>query len=206
MTWWRRNAGWLLALIPALLLALAASSFRLTQLYLPWEWSQPIVAGGPVGTLEQNYLGTDDERYHREVTVEVLGATSVREFEGHAAIVGATLWRVDLKLSAAPDQMLSECTIELVDAEGTRYGFDGGRRAADPDDTFYSSTVVRPSCVPRDAPGPRLHPITGGPIDSPEPRPDSWELSTSVVIPEGYEPQQVRIAWNHPVYLVLDIP
>lgn len=61
MSWFKRNIGWLLALIPALLLALAASSFRYTQIYLPLDWTQPINAGSAVGTLEQTYRGYDDQ-------------------------------------------------------------------------------------------------------------------------------------------------
>lgn len=206
MTWLRRNRWWLVALIPALLLAMLASSFRLTAVYLPWEWSRPIEAGGPVGTLQQTYAGHDAARHQRTVTVEVLGVTAVPSFDGHAAIDGATLWQIDLRLSAAPDQHLTHCEIELVDGEGTRYGFQGGRRAADPDDTFYSALVVAPQCVPEDAPGPSLNPITGEPVESPQVRPDSWEVTTALVMPEGYEPEQVRIAWDTPTYLVLDIP
>lgn len=175
-------------------------------MYLPWEWSRPIVAGSSVGTLEQDYTGFDANRYHREVTVEVLAVESVREHEGHAAVVGTTMWRVDLRLSAAPDQMFTQCHVELVDGDGARYGFAGGRRAADPEDRFYSSAVALRPCVPEDAPGPSLHPVTGELVESPEPRPESWELTTTIVMPDGYEPQQVRIAWEKPVYLVLEIP
>lgn len=206
MSWLRRNRWWLVTLVPALLLALAASSFRLTQLYLPWEWSRPVVAGASVGTLEQAFLGHDANRYRRTVTVEVAAVEPVPSFDGHAAIPGATLWQVDLLLTAAPDQMLKHCSIELVDGEGTRYGFEGGRRAADPDDPFYSSTVVHPFCVPDDAPGPELQPITGEFLESPVERPGSWELSTALVVPDGHDPEQVRIAWDKPSYLVLEVP
>lgn len=206
MSWLRRNTGWLLALIPALLLALAASSFRYTQIYLPLDWTQPVHAQSAVGTLEQTYRGYDDQRRQRTVTVEVLGVTPVESFDGHAAVVGATMWQLDLRFSADPEQHLMHCEIELVDAEGTRYGFEGGRRAADPDDAFYSPVVVSPRCVPEDAPGPSLNPITGEPVESPEVRPDSWELATAMVLPDGYEPQQVRIGWDKPSFLVLDVP
>lgn len=50
--WWRSNRLWVLLAIPALTLALAASSFRLSALYLRWEWSQPTLLRGP-GTYTQ---------------------------------------------------------------------------------------------------------------------------------------------------------
>ncbi|MDO5677168.1 MAG: hypothetical protein Q4G35_06630 [Propionibacteriaceae bacterium] len=203
--WWRRNFWWMVALVPALVLALATSSFRLVNLYLPWEWSRPTVAGASVGTLEQRYNAHDGKEHDRKVTVEVLSVKSVPRFEDHAAIVGATLWEVQLRLSASPDQDLKHCTIELVDAEGTRYGFEGGRRAADPDDRFYSSTVSAPYCVPEDTPGPTVDGFTGEWSEPEVPRPESWELRTAMVLPDGYEPVQVRIGWKMPEYLVLDI-
>ena len=95
------------------------------------------------------------------------------------------------------------CEIEYR-RRGTRYGFEAGR-AADRRPVL-SSVVLTPMCVPEDAPGPSLNPITGEPVESPEVRPDSWELTTAMVLPDGYEPQQVRIGWDKPSFLVLDVP
>lgn len=204
--WWRRNAVWLALLVPALLLALGLSAFRLTTLYLPWEWSRPTLADGPVGTLEQRFHGADDQWHQRTVTVEVLSVAAVPDLDEGAAVPGATLWKVDLSFSAAPDQLLDGCTIELVDGEGTVYGFAGGRTAADPTNPLYTPPLMGPGCVPRDAPGPALDGFTGELVPSPEVRPETWEITTSMVLPEGREPEHVRIGWTRPSHLVLDIP
>ena len=187
-----------------LFLAILASSFRMVTLYLPWEWSRPIVAHGPSATLRQSFLGSDDQQYTREVTVTVISTASADRFGDAAAAPGATLWRVQLQFEAAPDQMMELCTVQLVDATGTRYGHDAGQVAAD--GSQNNPTRMHLSCVPQDAPGPRLEPFTGDPVPSPVERPRSWRLDYVFATPLNVTPHEVRVGFDKPEYLVLQLP
>lgn len=203
-SWWRRNRLWLALLVPLLLLAIAASSFRMVRIYLPWEWSLPIVAHGPSGTLRQEFLGFDNVRYTRTVDVQLVSVRSARQVGDVRAAPGALLWRTTLGFSAAPDQMVDACRVELVDAAGRTYDVRGAQedtRTGDP-----VSTLGGLKCVPEDAPGPTIEPFTGVHVPSPVERPGSWELEFVIALPEGTPPEQVLVKWHEPEYLVLDVP
>lgn len=202
-TWWRRNRLWLALLLPLLALAISASSFRMLRLYLPWEWSRPVVAHATTGTLRQGFRGADNAERTREVTVSVLSATPQQQVDRAGAVPGGTLWRVELELSAAPDQILDGCTVELTDADGTRYGHSAGQQQAD--DRFFLPPVLI-DCVPPDAPGPRLAPFTGVLEPSPTERPPTWRQTVAIAMPAGVEPTSVRIMWSLPEFLVLELP
>lgn len=202
-TWWRRNRLWLALLLPLLALAVSASSFRMLRLYQPWEWSRPIVAHATTGTLRQEFRGFDNAQHTREVRVSVLSATPEQQIDRAAAVPGGTLWRVELELSAAPDQFLDGCTVELADADGTRYGHSAGQQPAD--DRFFLPPVLI-DCVPPDAPGPRLAPFSGVLEPSPVERPPTWRQTVAIAMPVGVEPTSVRIMWSLPEFLVLELP
>ena len=200
-TWWRRNRLWLALLVPLLLLALAASSYRLTTLYLRWEWSQPVVVQGS-GTYTQTFRDVQDIARTRTVTVGVKQVARTTTADGDQAAPGTQLWLVELDFAAAPDQLLGGCVIELEDAAGTTYGvfgakvYQGGRPNLMPQ---------RSRCVPQDAPGPDLD-YTGTIVPSPLERPATWTASAAMALPEGVRPTAVRVMWNKPGYLKLALP
>lgn len=189
-SWWRRNRIWLALLLPALALALAASSFRLVRLYLPWEWSQPIVADATTGTLQQPWTDIDGTPQTRNVTVTADMLTTASASEGLMPAEGSTLWLLHLTFSADADQSLSQCTVELVDAEGVRYTAGTAGTVEDPA-APASYGAGRFDCVP---------------VDTSAPRPASWTRTAMIVIPDGRTPVAIRIGWTKPVYLVLDTP
>lgn len=201
-TWWRRNRLWLALLLPLLLLAIVASSFRLVRIYLPWEWSRPIVAHATVGTLRQDFLGNDDLRHRREVTVGVLSVVPQQRHGDIQASPGATLWRVLLEFEASPDQMLQNCIVEVEDAAGVRYGSRAGQEPVEGSRLTPSISEFQ-RCVPEASPGPSLEAFTGTLVPSPVERPAAWRLEYLFALPEGVEPASVRIAWDRPEYLVL---
>jgi hypothetical protein len=176
--WWRRNRRWLALIVPLLLLALAASSFRLVTLYLPWEWSRPTVADATAGTLRQHFTGFDGERRLREVRVEVV------DVETH--------------------EYLDGCEVELTDADGTRYDFRSGQVPAE-EGAYFVPPILVP-CVPEDAPGPTLNPLTGEPSPSPVTRPRAWREQVLIAMPRDVTPTALRIGWSRPEYLVLRLP
>ncbi|MBB1493786.1 hypothetical protein J4N02_10655 [Propioniciclava sp. MC1595] len=204
-TWWRRNRFWLALLVPLLFLAVVASSFRLVNIYLPWDWTRPIVAHDTSGTLRQDFLGFDDVRREREVRVQVLSAVPQQVHGDAKAAAGAVLWRILLEFEAAPDQFLDSCTIELQDAEGTRYGHEGGMESVDGSGTPWEARLAQ-RCVPESAPGPTLEPFTGKLVPSPVERSRTWRLEYLIATPEAVEPTALRVGWHYPEYLVLEVP
>lgn len=206
-TWWRRNRLWVALLIPALLLAIALSAFRWMTLYQPWEWSAGTSSNGPSGTFTQTFLGFDDKHHERTVHVTVNAVEPVESLGDEAAVDGATMWRIDLRFEADPNQLLAgACRVTLLDAAGTEYGYQPGRRQADPNGPPLMTKVMDPQCVPEETPGPDLEPFTGELIEPSIPRPRTWDYSTSVVLPDGVTPERVRIGWNPPEYLELRTP
>ncbi len=201
-TWLRRNRLWLILLPALLLLAMAASSFRLTALYLPWSWSHPIVAHGPTGTLSEEFMAIDGSTHRRDVTVTVHAVQPVSRLGDDAAAAGGQLWRLDLTFAAPPDQIVDLCSVLLVDAVGNRYDSERAGKVAAPDATWWWSERV--ACVPEDAPGPKDSIL--GIEESPVPRPESWPVTAGVVLPAGVEPVGVVVRWHEPTYLQLDVP
>ncbi|HRL50210.1 MAG TPA: hypothetical protein PLA49_12640 [Propioniciclava sp.] len=199
-TWWRSNRLWLVLLLPALALALAASSFRFSALYLRWEWSQPTLLRAP-GAYTQTF-STGTHTLQRTVEVGVAAVERAVEVEGEYAAGGTALWRVALDFAAAPDQILATCEIELEDAAGIRYGVRGAKVNADGDP---DSTWVHRGCTPADTPGPTVD-FDGQVREADTTRPQRWQVVTSVAVPAGVEPTLVRVMWDRPGYLRLTIP
>lgn len=200
-SWWQRNRLWLALGIPLLALAVLASSFRLLTLYLPWQWSAPTHAHSAEGTLRQKYLELDGVTRDREVTVRVVSLEPQESADGLVAVDGATLWRVDLELTAEPDQFLELCHVELADVDGNRYDFASGLIPATSGD--YIPAPVAITCVPEDAPGPTVSLFTDEIVESPIPRPDSWNIHVLFAVPTGVTPTEVRVGWQQPEHLVL---
>jgi hypothetical protein len=185
--WWRRNRRWLALIVPLLLLALAASSFRLVTLYLPWEWSRPTVADATAGTLRQHFTGFDGERRLREVRVEVVDVETHESYAEAKAADGGVLWRVVLELEADPEQYLRSGQVPAEEG------------------AYFVPPILVP-CVPEDAPGPTLNPLTGEPSPSPVTRPRAWREQVLIAMPRDVTPTALRIGWSRPEYLVLRLP
>lgn len=204
LNWWKRNRLWLALAVPLLALALAASSFRLFTLYLPWEWSAPVTPNASQGTLTQRYVELDGVRRDRKVDVRVVSLETHERYDGLIAVEGARLWRVALELTATPDQFLEFCDIELTDAAGNRYDF---RSSIVPEDTqSFNPRPFTLRCVPEDAPGPTLSPFSDEVIEPTVERPGSWTIDALIAVPDGVTPTAVRIGWQQPKFLELQLP
>lgn len=200
--WWARNRLWVYLLAPLLLLAVAASGFRFTRIYLPWDWTRPHVASGSTMTFTQDARG-EKITVQRTVTITVLGATPVTEADGRVAVPGATLHRVDLEFAAAPEVPLVSCEVFVVAADGTLYSSRAGQL-----DAPGTSAKYRPlsyDCVPPDTPGPG---VGEAPDPEAEPRPATWRVTAAFALPAGVQPQRVRVQWQGgtPDYAVVAIP
>jgi hypothetical protein len=200
MSWWRRNRWALFALLPALALALVASSDRVSTYF----WSADL------RDARQATQGVWLE--HRDRVLDVSGVRPIdlgvrldgvhgtdAGWESASPLVlppGTHAVRVDLTLRASPDEPLRTCLLAVRDADGTRYDYDwgaaGGSQPASP-------------CVPSEAPGPYpemewLAPDPDAPV-----RPQEWRVSPVLVVPDDVEITEVLLWWGPPTYLALSV-
>lgn len=197
MSWRRRNRWALVALLPALALALLASSDRVGTYYWSGGDLHDARRGAPGSWVEHRGTAvTLDGEQTFEVAVRLDGLGDAVEGWGSTTVLtvppGARAVRVDLSLRADPTAPLRGCRLAVRDAQGTRYDYDwaagGGAQPASP-------------CVPPDAPGP-----AGGDIADPateQVRPDEWTVAPVVLVPEGVEITEVLLWWTPPTYLAL---
>lgn len=197
-SWWQANKLALLSLLFVLPLAISASSFRLATTYLPWTYYNGHTGDGPV-RLQQAYVANEVE-IRIDVTVELTVAKPFGDIGGVTAVPGATLWGVKLHLSAAPDVVLDNCSIKLVDSHGDLYGTAGGKNLGT---TAYASGL---QCVPEGAEGPSYDYFTQTITPSAKPRPASWDAAAVIAVPSNVKPVAVRIFWHEPDYVELTIP
>lgn len=200
MSWWRRNRWALIALLPALALALLASSDRVSALY--WSADLHDARRGTQGEWLDHHdlLATASGDRPVDVAVRLDGVTRTDTgWESSSDLVlppGTRAVRVDLTLRADPDEPLRGCTLAVRDADGTRYDYDwaaaGGTQPSSP-------------CVPAGAPGP--WPEFEGLESSPDelPRPAEWHVAPVVVVPRDVEITEVLLWWEVPTYLELSV-
>lgn len=203
-SWWARNRLWVLLLVPLLLVALAATAFRLQRLYLPWDWTRPHTTSTSTLRFEQDVRLSASTTRHRSVGITVVNVIPVRQFQGAVAASGATLHAVTLELTAEPDVILDLCDIALLGPDGTEYGRTAGQ-LDDPSKKFSSKSSVL-DCVPPDAPGPTWDPFGNKLVPGEVERPRTWRVETRVAVPEGVRPDRVVVRWQTPDYAVLRVP
>lgn len=203
-TWWARNKLWLFLLAPLLALALATTGFRLVRIYLPWHYTRPQQTAASTLPFAQDWSYNSRMRFHRTVTITVVSVEPVNADGGRTAAPGGMLYRVGLQFAAPPDVILDGCTVLLVGPDGTLYGDNAGKVDAPASSTPSSTTTIR--CVPEDSPGPTIDPLKDEIEPAATPRPASWSVTTSIVLPSAVKPAQVRVQWVEPDYAVLAIP
>lgn len=178
---------WYAAALPAVALMLAASSFRLDRIYRPNNHLIVDAQRTEVGqTLHYDEVETFDGVTNKRV-LDVT-ATDVRRDGDQLS--------VDLTWSADPGVALQNCDVSVVDTEGRAHGPD----LAGPTD----SVVFQPYlCVPELTPGPEGNLVLdfGGEEPETPPRPETWQTSLAFTLPDGVEPQYVRIYWAYPEHI-----
>lgn len=198
--WWRRNIGWVIALIPLLICATLACSQRTFNQYLPRNPLNRIETQPRQGTLHQRYTESGTA-FSLDVTVSVRDVQAVDQHENVRADTGAQLWRVDLDFEAEPDQVLVGCTAEL-ETDGVRYGGGGGKIAASNNGLSPSNSQT---CTPSDTPGPSFDLDGTTLIETTPPRPRNWSISLTFALPTGVTPQALRLSWYAPDYLYIPL-
>ena len=199
-TWWRRNRWALLALPFLLVLAVAASSYRVITTWQPWQLTDPVEAGpGQPARLVDEGIDLDGSTYPIDVLLSsgtLRQATRATDSYGDVQelpeIPGTVVWRVELAVSADPETKLTGCRLRLVDEKGR--------------ETTYSS--VRPGIsLPSDPCVPRLDvDIFADEDEPPPPRPESYTRPIYFRTTDDFVPVRMDVYWDTPTYAALELP
>lgn len=204
----RRPSRWWIAGVPvAVALMLGASAYRVDTFWFqndlhrqtavaePGDWAEVTweyedAVGATQRTFAVRFAGWGDTA--RDITGRSIDDVVLPD--------GTTARQVRLEFRAAPDQVMSGCVVELVDATGRR--FETGAPG-----TYVGS---RNPCVPEESPGPSAPLLEGErrgvlPPDT-SPRPEIWTATPWVATPEDARIVEVRVSYGSPDYLALRTP
>lgn len=214
MSWWRMNRWGLILMLPVLVAALAAGSFRLVTLYLPWFASTGThVEGAVTVTTDSSFVVYPDGGDHT-ATLTPLDIVPVSSAPDEAylgdgsdllAAPGARLWRLTTQVEADPAMSLVECRISLLGPDGTHYV--AGLAQTTSDGSVVVPSVSAGSCVPAATPGPyadlegQVQPVVEG-----EERPATYTIDTYVAVPSAVIPDRVRIDMSMGGHWAVDVP
>lgn len=199
----RSGRGWYLAVVPAIAFALAASSFRFIDVYLPNTPSDETAA---VAGEQVHFADTlHDEGVDNEIAVDVTltGVARVREEDVPETVTGTDIdvLAVDFDWAAAPEVPLRICSMRILTADGAEY--EPAHRLRSQLINAHASLDNSVLCVPEDTPGPYTDSgvdLGIGEYEDP-PRPESWSTTAYFIVPAGTTPEAVRVVWQVPSYL-----
>lgn len=200
MSWWQRNRWALVALLPALALALVASSDRVSTYY--WSADLHDARQGAQGAWLEHRDRVNDVSGERPITLGVRLDGVHGTDTGWESIAPLTLppgtraVRVDLTLRADPDEPLRTCLLAVRDAAGTRYDYDGAAAGG---------TQPASPCVPPEAPGPFPEMLWLATDPDEAPRPREWRVAPVLIVPDDVEVTEVLLWWAPPTYLELSV-
>jgi len=198
-----KSRGWYLAVVPAVAFALAASSFRYVDVYLPNTPSDPITgAVGETLHIEQTAVAEGVENLI-VADVTLTGAARLREEDEPSLPAGTEIdvIAVSFDWAAPPESPLRTCDLQLVTVGGEHYlpsarlGSHLVGAAPELSSTHY--------CTPEDAPGPLMSlgvDLGFSGYEDPE-RPAEWSTTVYFVVPAGTRPASVKLSWQMPTYL-----
>ncbi|NLT57203.1 MAG: hypothetical protein GXX79_22110 [Actinomycetales bacterium] len=194
---------WYLAVVPAVAFALAASSYRYVDVYLPNSPSDP-VSGSLGETVHLDQVATVEGVGNRLLADVPLTGVTRLPAEREPALPDGTaidVVAVDVDWSAPPESPLAGCSLRMITQEGETY-LPASSLAltvtdADPAITSYEH------CVPEDTPGPSMAAgVDFGLSEDDRPaRPESWSTTVHFIVPEGMTPERVEMIWQTPTYL-----
>lgn len=207
--WWKRNRVGLIVLIPLILLAIAANSFRLVEIYLPWMSDRAIRVDEvhiPAERIRIDF--PEDFDMSQTAIITPLSATPVGELaDQYGTMVtpapGAKLWTVEIQVNADPSFMLLDCRVSVLDEEGTEY--ETGLAQLDGDAAATSFTINL--CVEYLQMGPTAD-LEGNyiPAELGSERPDVYTIQRVFTIPDGHEPAELRVTVGSGTDWIVPIP
>ena len=198
MSWWRDNRWWLPALPVSLAALMAASAYNVKTFWYDGGLHDRIASAeqGEFVTASHRYddlLGETSRTFR--VRLDRLWEVGRYPFDDEPAPPpdGYDAIRARLDWAARPDQVLTFCTVSLVDEDGRRYDSHDG---------------LVDSCVPEDRPGP-TDPFTAdgerGLVVPGEERPEQWSTAPVFLVPEGRRSTEVLVWWQPPHYVELSV-
>lgn len=206
--WWRRNLWALIALPFVVALVLGLGAYRVYTFW--WTTHLTEASHAPVGgtaTLTDSFEDAQGER-SRTVTMGAGPAEVVTTYPGFSGemlpvdeVPGTQVWRFELHVEAAPDQVLSACQVEMVDDQGRTFPVRN---------SLIGWELPQDLCVPDGLPGPQydLGDMWADLMDeeeSTEPRPETYSVPVYVRLTDGATPAQAKVYWAVPKYLALDL-
>lgn len=211
----RPRHKWMLGVVPAATLMLAASSQPLVDIYLPWEWTRnhDVAANTPADFALPVPSETVPGQEHK-ARVEIKGFQQARleDLPGVEIPDGSVVWVILSQWNAPEESILKGCQMWATGDDGRRYAVSnsilGGGLLLDPNlDTAHA-------CTPPDKEGPGLEwdmenypdDPTKTMLDPGTPRPAEYKKLTLIVTPAGVTPQQWHIGWEEPQYVTMTLP
>lgn len=200
--WWRRN-GVALAVLPlALVAALLASSDRVYS----WWWTQGLhratTADPGQALVFRDVLDDADGAHPFEVTLRLDGlAETTTGWEQDVPLdlpPGTRAVRVDLAFAADPDVPLRVCQLAIRGTDGQRYDYDSQAAGA-----YQPSSACVPPATPGPWPASDLIDSATDPAEGP--RPEQWDVSPVIVLPQDVVPASVLVWWAAPDYAELPV-
>ncbi len=208
--WTRINRWGLALLLPALLLAVGASSFRYVMIHERWFVEERTVQATAIVMPDP-----DNDRYPAKVSHEItLTPLLVQEVDSAPGTIGdeemtappgTRLWHVRVRAQARQDMVLQTCVLALEDIHGRVYDFGRGLIQGNQVVTGF----VEGSCdVGGDLEVPSFD-VDGNfvPAGPGAARPEVWELDLYAAVPEEVELRCLRAGWRgHPDVWLVELP
>lgn len=192
---------WLGLLPVATLLVVVASASRLQIYWWPDELrDETLGRQGEAVEVVDRWTDGDDEEHERrlEVTlVDVRPATSVDGFSGPETVeppAGVAVWEISLEFHVDPDVPLLGCQISLFDEKGREALAQGGN--------VGEVTLPFTSCEPENRRGPGYD---GARDEDYLPRLPTYRVAVFALTEAGIEPSRVRLWWEAPDYVDLEV-
>lgn len=193
---------WYVAVVPAVGFALAASSFRLVDVFLPTEYhrAQSAVAGEQLNFSQ--VATVEGEDYPIDAAITVTGVHRVRAADEPTMVAGTPIdvIAIDLDWAADPEVPLNACSMRLVTKEGFEYV--SSEQATSALATYSPALTQLSTCTPPDTPGPGYGVIDEafGLFEDSAPRPETWSTTAYFIVPEGAQPASLQVRWVEPDY------
>jgi hypothetical protein len=199
--WWRENRVWLPGVPLALAALLAASSYNVREHWYDRGLRHELAVASPGEQVEvtddyDDALGPTSRTFSVRLDRVREAATYPFDLGDGPPPPGTHVVEAVLDWAAEPDQVLSGCTVAVVDSDGRRY-----ERV----DSFTQGNM----CVPFGHEGPSAPGLEGdvrGTVEPGTARPPTWTTRSSFVVPDGVRVTRVLVWWERPDYVALPVP
>lgn len=192
---------WWTLLPVAVVVVLVASASRLHIFWWPNELHDETRGrqGDRVEVVDR-WTDEDDEEHERRLAVKLVDvrpATTVEGFSGPEPVEpprGLAVWEIVLEFDVDPDVPLAFCEVSLIDDRGRESDAVGG----DLGEVYLPATA----CEPENRKGPSYD---GTRDEDVLPRLQTYRVAVFAVTADDVVPASVRLWWEPPDYVELDV-